>query len=449
MIATMVVFPSFAADFTWDGAGGTGSRNWSNALNWDSNIVPNNDGTDDLFFAGSVKLNPRANGGWDINSMNFSAGAGAYVFSGLTSDEILLEGGVSRGGVGVLNSSANIQTINQQISLGASQTFSAVGAGLLFGGNVNLGSFQLTLSSSGANNITLGNIVSGPGSLLKTGSGSLTLSGANSFSAGTTLSTGTLTVASDTAAGSGSIALNGGTLQAVGTRTVANNVVLAGGSIGGSDNLTVAGVVSGSSALTKNGSGTLRLASANSASGSVAINAGTLALGANAALGSVSSVTIFTGASLTLDANGGNLVSDSAALTFAGGTLNANNRSETFGVLNLTGSSIINLLNDATDADLTFAGFGSLTGGPVLTINGWIGGSFLSQSPGGTGDRLFIGGILSQQQLNSIVFGGGPTVSGPAYQLLSGEIIPVPEPSTWALIGVSLAALPFIRRKRA
>lgn len=449
LIATAVVFPSFAADFTWDGAGGTGSRNWGNALNWNTDTALNNDGTDDLFFAGSVKLNPRANGGWDINSMNFSVGAGAFVFSGLTSDEILLEGGVGRGGVGVLNSSANLQTINQQISLGASQTFSAVGAGLLFGGNVNLGSFQLTLSSSGANSITLGNVVSGPGSLTKTGTGSLTLSGANSYSAGTTLSAGTLTLASDTAAGSGSVALNGGTLQSSGTRTIANNIVLGGGAIGGSDNLTLGGVVSGSSALTKNGSGTLRLTSANSASGAVAINAGSLTLGANGALGSVSSVTIASGAALTLDAAGGNLINNAAGITFAGGTLNANNRSETFGALNLTGLSILNLLDDATDADLTFASFGSLGGGGGLTINGWKGEGFFSQSPGGTGDRLFIGGLLSQQQLDSILFAGAPTVSGKAYQLPSGEIIPVPEPTTWALLGASIAAIPFMRRKRA
>ena len=122
---------------------------------------------------------------------------------------------------------------------------------------------------------------------------------------------------------------------------------------------------------------------------------------------------------------------------------------ETFGTLNLTGSSVLNLLDDATDADLTFASFGSLIGGSILTVNGWNGGSFLSQSPGGTRDRLFIGGLLSQQQLDAILFAGGPTVSGKAYQLPSGEIIPVPEPSTWALLGASLAAIPFMRRKRA
>ncbi len=448
MIATMVAFPSFAADFTWDGAGGAGSRLWSNALNWAGDVVPNNDGTDDLFFAGSVKLNPRANGGWDINSMNFSAGAGAFVFSGLTSDEILLEGGVGRGGVGILNSSANLQTINQQISLGASQTFSAVGAGLLFGGNVNLGSFQLTLSSSGANNITLGNIVSGPGSLLKTGSGSLTLSGANTFSSGTTLSAGTLTIATDTGAGSGAISLNGGTLQSSGTRTIGNNVILGGGAIGGTDNLTLAGVISGSSPLTKTGSGTLRLTSANSASGTVAINAGTLALGANSALGSVSSISIAVGASLTLDATGGNLVNDAASLTFNGGTLNANNRTETFGTMNLAGNGVLNFLDDALNADLTFTDIGTLAGGMVLTINNWQGGANFSVNPGGTADRLFFSTVLTQPELNSISFTGNLGGQG-AFQRMSGEIIPVPEPTTWALLGVSLAMLPFIRRNRS
>ncbi len=47
------------------------------------------------------------------------------------------------------------------------------------------------------------------------------------------------------------------------------------------------------------------------------------------------------------------------------------------------------------------------------------------------------------------LFCWGPTVSGKAYQLPSGEIIPVPEPTTWALLGASIAAIPFMRRKRA
>jgi autotransporter-associated beta strand protein len=297
--------------------------------------------------------------------------------------------------------------------------------------------------------LTLGNLVSGPGQLVKSGAGSVTLSGANTHSGGLVVGAGTVNLGSDTAAGSGSIALNAtGTLQAVGTRNIANNVVLGGGAIGGTDNLTLSGVVSGSSALTKNGSGTLHLANANSASGSVAVNAGTLALGANGALGSVSSVSIASGATLTLDAPGGNLINNAAAITFAGGTFNANNYTETLGALNLTGSSILNLLNDSDDADLTFASFGSLTGGAVLTINGWTGNPNLTLPVGGTGDRVFFLSALSAPQLAAFSFTGNPQGSG-AFQLPSGEIVPVPEPSTWALIGASLAAIPFLRRKRS
>lgn len=442
-LAAVAAFPSVADTFTWDGAGGVGSRNWSNAANWAGDAVPNNDGLDDIIFAGTVKLNPRANGGWDINSITFAPGAGAFVFSGLSSDEILLEGG------GIVNNSSNLQTINQRLTLGANQTFNASSGDILFGGNIEVGSFNLTLSSAASRSITLGNLISGPGQLTKAGAGSLTLSGANTHSGGLVLSAGTVGLSSDSAAGSGAISLNGGTLQANGTRTIANNVSLGGGAIGGSDNLTLAGVVSGSSALTKNGSGTLRLASANSASGAVAVNAGTLALGANSALGGVSGITIAAGASLTLDANGGNLVNDAASITFDGGSLNANNRTETFGTMNLAGNGVLNLLDDSVDADLTFAGFGTVSGGSILTINGWMGGGFLSQNPGGISDRIFFGTTLTQQQLDSIFFVGGPSVEGKAFQLPSGEIIPVPEPSTWALLGASLAALPFIRRKRS
>jgi autotransporter-associated beta strand protein len=67
--------------------------------------------------------------------------------------------------------------------------------------------------------------LSGTGSLEKRGAGLLTLSGTNSFSGGTTLTEGTLAVGSNGALGMGSFLLSGGTLQ---TDGVNRSIVVAG-----------------------------------------------------------------------------------------------------------------------------------------------------------------------------------------------------------------------------
>ncbi|SNY54468.1 autotransporter-associated beta strand repeat-containing protein [Paractinoplanes atraurantiacus] len=58
------------------------------------------------------------------------------------------------------------------------------------------------------------NDIDGPGRLVKSGSGSLTLIGANSYRGGTTPTAGTLVAASPCALGTGSLLVAGGTLRA-------------------------------------------------------------------------------------------------------------------------------------------------------------------------------------------------------------------------------------------
>ncbi|POO56012.1 acid phosphatase [Agrobacterium rosae] len=57
------------------------------------------------------------------------------------------------------------------------------------------------------------NDISGPGRLVKTGTGALDLDGANSYSGGTVLKDGILAAASSTALGTGSVLVSGGTLK--------------------------------------------------------------------------------------------------------------------------------------------------------------------------------------------------------------------------------------------
>ncbi|EDW7724753.1 fibronectin-binding autotransporter adhesin ShdA [Salmonella enterica] len=111
----------------------------------------------------------------------------------------------------------------------------------------------------------LKNTLFGSGSLVKTGTGELTLSGDNTYSGGTTISGGTLIAANVNALGSGDIA-NSGVLQ-VGEGELKNTL-------------------SGAGSLVKTGTGELMLGGDNSYSGGTTITGGTLIAANVNALGS-------------------------------------------------------------------------------------------------------------------------------------------------------------------
>ncbi|WP_433691911.1 S8 family serine peptidase [Herbaspirillum seropedicae] len=123
------------------------------------------------------------------------------------------------------------------------------------------------------------------GSLVKTGDGSLTLSGNNSYSGGTRLEGGTLGVGSSTALGTGGLAMSDGvTLRAAADNLALNNAVSISGA-GRIDtqafNLTLNnGIADGRvpGSLVKQGEGTLRVLGTVSYSGNTTIAAGTLSL---------------------------------------------------------------------------------------------------------------------------------------------------------------------------
>src|SRR5262249_12533351 len=125
--------------------------------------------------------------------------------------------------------------------------------------------------------------------LTKTGTGTFTLSGANTYSGGTTLNAGALAVGSNGALGTGALTFaSGTTLQAAANRlSLANATTDNGGDDVDtqSNGRTLTGATSATGSLTKIGSGTLTLAGSNMYGGGTALNAGTLAVGSNSALG--------------------------------------------------------------------------------------------------------------------------------------------------------------------
>ena len=115
------------------------------------------------------------------------------------------------------------------------------------------------------------------------------LSGANTFTGGDTVTTGTLSVGADTNLGdaANTVTLNGGTLATTATFASARAVTLGGGvlSPNAATTLTLSGVLSGAGGLTLNGAGTLVLGGANTFTGGATITAGTLSVSADTNLG--------------------------------------------------------------------------------------------------------------------------------------------------------------------
>ncbi|EAO3651898.1 fibronectin-binding autotransporter adhesin ShdA [Salmonella enterica subsp. enterica serovar Goldcoast] len=190
----------------------------------------------------------------------------------------------------------------------------------------------------------LENTLFGSGSLVKTGTGELTLSGDNSYSGGTTISGGTLTADHADSLGSGDID-NSGVLQ-VGEGELKNTLF-------------------GSGSLVKTGTGELTLSGDNSYSGTTTITDGTLIA---ASVNSLGSGDIDNSGTLMLDANGAfelaNVTTHSGATTAlaAGSTLDAGQFTQE------DGSTLSIDLGAATDDAVITAD--SVTLGGTLNVTG-------------------------------------------------------------------------------
>ncbi|OMM84759.1 fibronectin-binding autotransporter adhesin ShdA [Salmonella enterica] len=190
----------------------------------------------------------------------------------------------------------------------------------------------------------LENTLSGSGSLVKTGTGELTLSGDNPYSGGTTIIGGTLTADHADSLGTGAVA-NSGVLQ-VGEGELENTL-------------------SGSGSLVKTGTGELTLSGDNSYSGDTTIADGTLIAANVNALGSGN---IDNSGTLMLDANGAfelaNITTHTGATTAlaAGSTLDAGQLTQE------DGSTLSIDLGAATDDAVITAD--SVTLGGTLNVTG-------------------------------------------------------------------------------
>jgi autotransporter-associated beta strand protein len=195
--------------------------------------------------------------------------------------------------------------------------------------------------SIGNNNAStnFGGTLSGSGSLTKIGTGTLTLSGSNSYAGGTIVAAGVLSLGNLAAlSGGGNIAFGGGTLQFSTSNTAdySARIQSSAGPItidSNGQSVTFASplVSSNTGGLTKLGTGTLVLSGSNGYTGATTLGLGTLSLGSPGAVPAGSTI-VFGGG--TLQYTAANALDNSGQFSTAANqaySFDTNNQSVTLG----------------------------------------------------------------------------------------------------------------------
>lgn len=323
------------------------------------------------------------------------------------------------------------------LSLAPNTTFLSGGTGnrtiannitLLNGGGIVIG------NPNAGTNFTLNGAISGTG-FTKTGAGTLILTGTNSYSGGTTISSGILQVGSGSLAGSlgsGGVAINAGTTLVFDSSASQN----------------VANVLSGAGSLIKRGSGTLTLSGTNSFTGAVSLNGGSLQLNGGSSIGDMAAVSLATGTNLGVSSNetigslsgAGTVVLQSDAVLTIGGdnnsTVFAGSLTGIGGVTKTGSGTFIYTGTGNFQGTLTISGgtlqlgdsttTGAINGGPIVNNASLV----FNRSNDNSVNALISGtGTVTKQGTNTLTvtgansYSGGTTISGGTLQLGSGSTV--------------------------
>ena len=375
------------------------------------------------------------------------------------------------------NNSSQSFVVNSGVQIGKQDTLTLGGSGS--------GSISGVVSENSASG-------SNKGKLAKSGAGTWVLSGANTYSGGTTISVGTLEFAkTNSMPSSGTVSVSSSATLAVNaggtnewTNGTSGNGTLGGlisgtggqgspvswssGSILGIDttnasggNFSYGGVIGSfntggnSVGLTKLGTNTLTLTGANTYTGGTTVSAGTLL--ANNTTGSATG--------------------SGAVMVNSGGTLGGGNAGGTTGFIN-AGSNNISINAGGTITGATNGTVGALTLiAANLVFNGANSGNlatYVVDISGATSDKLKLTGVLDLSgAFDQITFQGTPDGSTTyilaqytsetgtfntfptlpsGYKLVYGatelDLVPIPEPGTWAAAALVLGALVLSQRRR-
>ena len=446
LVIVVVAFPltngsALAASGTWiNTAGG----NWSNAANWSGGTI-----ADGATFTGdfstlditsniiiTIDTTSRTLGILNIGDSN---GSNSYTITRNGGATLTFDNGGSNAQLNVIATSAG-DSLDQDIRLKDSLDIANPSANTL--------TFSGSIQSSATSGIQVLSLLSGNADIIsaisnggtggtiavnKSGDGTLTVSGSNTYTGGTTVSGGTLALGnslSGTPLGTGTLTLSDGvTVRSTGAglinnRTVQNavsvsgtvtlgnavnngTVIFNGTSLGNGVTLTgnttlftasaavIDNVISGAFSLTKDGTSQLTLTNANTYSGGTFIEGGALRFSNSSALGS---------GDVTIGAPGGG----PTTLSWVGGTATISNN-----ITVATGG--FRFLETATGAP-TYSGTVTLNGN--LSVISAAAGVTLNGTISGVGGIMLISsGQLTLSGANT--YSGGTTVNTPGATLIA------------------------------
>jgi autotransporter-associated beta strand protein len=360
--------------YHWIGGAGATGNQWGVAANWEEKQVPTS-GSTVVLDTTTPGFNATANGFNPVNNV-----------SGLTNLTLVVNDASPAGDFNLTGNSIGLCStagvaIRSTVSNGSAATI-ANNLNLAANSTIDVGLGTLTLS---------GVLGDGPGSFsltdASTTGSTLNLNAANTYRGGTTLSSGTLDVATNTSLGTGALNLAGGTLGnskpflvLANPYSVTTPSTIGGGSfftlagngalnsnltLTNSGFLTLSGVLSGTGGLIEDGfpgSTTLGGTQANTFTGPVSVLSGGLTLQKSAGVQALVSPVTVTGTFSTLTISADNQLNGKVAVTLVDGTLS--DTSHTDSVASVNGRGTITV------------GTGlSVVGGGTQVFNGTVNGS--------------------------------------------------------------------------
>ena len=352
-------------------------------------------------------------GYWDATSFNWNSGSGNVVWT--NGDGAVFGAGTDLGVSVIIQSAVTAQSL----------IFNSGGPANGYYYTISSGS-GATLTMTGANvTVNSNDLISAPvdftNGLVLSGSGTLTLTAANTNTSGTFLLGGTLAIGRDAAVGTGSVNFSGGTLQ---FDNYASNLVLSGSTIqiGAATGVPAAlmSAIAGTSDLIYEGPGVLNLEGQNTYTGLTSINAGTLALAGAGSIADSSDVALAAGSVFDISQStiaGGPTI---ASLTGAAGTvalgsqtlnINLAAGTDSFGGVIQDGG-----VNNSAGGSLALSGVGTLA---LSGLNTYSGQTFIN---GGTLALVGAGSIADSSDvalsagatfdISQITPAGGALVNG-------------------------------------
>lgn len=449
---------AFAATDTW--TGGT-STSWSTGTNWSTGAKPNDNdavvigqtGTNGPgnfninLTAASLTLNTAANttasytNGYSVannGSSTFQLASGGFITDNaqnLAADH--LDMGINLLGPATINLSSGATGLSIGgsgiLGTGGLTVANASSNALLFladnsySGGTTISSGTLQLGNGGTSGSITGDVVDN-GTLAFDRSDTITFSGAitgtgslNQMGSGTLILTGTSSYSGGTTITAGTLQIgSGGTSGAIAGNVTDNGTLV----FDRSDTVAFAGNISGTGAVQQIGSGKLTLSGANSYAGGTLISGGTLAVSADNSLGaSTGSISITNGG--TLDMTQG--FTTSRAVSLGAGTENMvaeYNPNGSFYIFNgvVTGAGALNLSGTGTlvlAGDNTYGGGTTIGSGSTLSLGLTVTGSTTGSVTGNITDN----GTLQFNHTNSITYGGVISGTGKVQTFETGTVI--------------------------